>query len=868
MDGLKVNGMVDRFDEVDEAHEHTFNWILESGPAPESETAEETQARQGIINWLSYGDGVFHITGKPGAGKSTLMKYLCQSPKTQGYLSSWAGDKALVTTNFFFWRLGIDVQKSLGGLRRALLYAILQELPRVTESIFPRHWKSVFDEKLISIHAKDVEAALEALFEQTDFLSSHRLVFFIDGLDEYDGDHDGMIKTLLKWTKKNKNDIKLCVSSREWEIFTQRLAGCPRIKLQDITRQDVQTYVDEELSDNEDFIQVSLQSPEILKLADIITEKAEGVFLWVKITLRSLKWGLLSGEGVRELEKRISALPNELEALYQSVFDCMRNSGHTSQLDKMRAMRTLLIVSRYAIGEEWLYWPPLLQVPLIYYSFIDEYERDKDFAINLPIGEMEDSVQRGRIERARRMVYQRCMGLLETYTVPFDDRPRCFGPRIPQGQYSLPLAPAATPKTVTATTRGGGDYIENEYGVIGAAECSSSPTESYASSIISGEGNDEYFHAHAKFHGDGKFNHRFMYQPRVRCIHRSVHEFLARPTIEEVARLDARDFNESDFHFQAFIACLKMFRPSLHFTRERILWLCEKLVRVSQCSYLGMQGTRLVHLLQQVSQVLKHHHLSPGVLILGCQDWSRESLTSYHDMYLSADDAVYLVLQRLDLCNEFQYPTGNELYRQLSTESGMVPYKDVVLDNYLTGLINVYDAPGFQHRRRSYCSTIFESLSRFFEAGLSANTKSNQIWTNYTVAKCWYLWLVHSLSCQDPENMFERFIRLFLHHGAGCNVWFLYNTDVFAMWWRGAKVARVIISGKNVLDRCPAWFRLESRIGIFMASRTEERGIMSLRDILSEMYPHCGTELQTLADKNQGENPPPPEEVWDALKQT
>ncbi|KAK2751843.1 hypothetical protein CKAH01_17788 [Colletotrichum kahawae] len=44
--------------------------------------------------------------------------------------------------------------------------------------------------------------------------------------------------------------------------------------------------------------------------------------------------------------------------------------------------------------------------------------------------------------------------------------------------------------------------------------------------------------------------------------------------------------------------------------------------------------------------------------------------------------------------------------------------------------------------------------------------------------------------------------------------------------------------------------------------------MISLRDILPEMYPHCGTELQFLADQNQGENPPPPEEVWDQLKQT
>ncbi|KAL3298814.1 P-loop containing nucleoside triphosphate hydrolase [Colletotrichum asianum] len=513
MNGLKVKGMVNRFDEVDEAHEHTFGWILESGPAPETETAEEFQARQGIIDWLSHGNGVFHITGKPGAGKSTLMKYLCQNPKTQDYLNSWAGQKSRITTNFFFWRLGSDIQKSLDGLRRALLYSILQGLPGFTEHIFPRHWKSVFDDRLVSIHTKDVDTALEALFNQTDFLLSHRLVFFIDGLDEYDGDHDKMLKTILKWTKEHRSDIKLCVSSREWEIFAQRLADCPRIKLQEITRRDMQTYVNEELYDNEEFTQVSLRSPEILNLAEIITEKAEGVFLWVKITLRSLRWGLLSGESVKELEARISALPNELEALYQSIFDSIRNSGHTSQIDKMRAMRTILTVSRYAISEQesGTFWPSLFQVPLMYYSFIDEYERDKDFAINMQVREMEESVQRERIEKARRMIYQRCMGLLETYTVPSDDIPRHYHPKS-----GIPLTPITSQQTATATTKEASGSVEDEDGFSSDVEssCPSSSTASFAGSIISREENDEFLHEHAEFWDDGKFNHRFMYQPR------------------------------------------------------------------------------------------------------------------------------------------------------------------------------------------------------------------------------------------------------------------------------------------------------------------------------------------------------------------
>jgi hypothetical protein len=44
-----------------------------------------------FIEWLSSGDGIFHISGKLGSGKSTLMKYLFNHPRTKIELSRWAG---------------------------------------------------------------------------------------------------------------------------------------------------------------------------------------------------------------------------------------------------------------------------------------------------------------------------------------------------------------------------------------------------------------------------------------------------------------------------------------------------------------------------------------------------------------------------------------------------------------------------------------------------------------------------------------------------------------------------------------------------------------------------------------------------------
>lgn len=138
-----------------------------------------------------------------------------------------------------------------------------------------------------------------------------------------------------------------------------------------------------------------------------------------------------------------------------------------------------------------------------------------------------------------------------------------------------------------------------------------------------------------------------------------------------------------------------------------------------------MTSTRLAALLQQVLQVLQFHHLHLRLSFTGPSDWSLTYTDlSETDVYLSADDALYLLLERLDLGNGPQHKTGDELSRLLCTEDGTIQYKDIVLDNYLTGVAKAYTVPGFRPIIKGYCSSVLKTLSELFEAGLSVNTTS------------------------------------------------------------------------------------------------------------------------------------------------
>lgn len=79
--------------------------------------------------WLQGGSGsIFWMNGKPGSGKSTLMKYVPAQYKTiHGNLQSAAGGQSR-KAYFFYWRPGADLQRGQEAFR-ALLFAILDSEP-------------------------------------------------------------------------------------------------------------------------------------------------------------------------------------------------------------------------------------------------------------------------------------------------------------------------------------------------------------------------------------------------------------------------------------------------------------------------------------------------------------------------------------------------------------------------------------------------------------------------------------------------------------------------------------------------------------------------------------------------------------------
>ena len=206
LNSLCFKSMMVRHSKIAEAHKGTFDWIFNSSELPSTDPRSNVK----FINWLRRGEGTYWISGKPGSGKSTLMKYLYDHKETRELLHQRALPDTLVTGSYFSWSAGTDMQKSQEGLLQSLLLQILEQCPDLIPNVCVERWSFVDDHVSKDWTLSELLCTFSRLLSQT--YMSTRFCFFVDGLDEYDGDHFNIIEALELLIASQK--VKLCLSSR------------------------------------------------------------------------------------------------------------------------------------------------------------------------------------------------------------------------------------------------------------------------------------------------------------------------------------------------------------------------------------------------------------------------------------------------------------------------------------------------------------------------------------------------------------------------------------------------------------------------------------------------------------------------------
>ena len=301
-----------RQSDISDVENRTFEWIFHNHHGPSNQ-------RIGFGKWLQVGNDIYWISGIAGSGKSVLMNYVANEPRTQKLLRCWAGDARLIIAKYFFWNAGAPMQKSQQGLLQTLLRDIFGQCPELVPIICPSRWKRYHE-----IGGTWTRLELSDAFRK---LSQQRLLhlkfcFFIDGVDEYDGEDYKHIIDVLENLNASPS-VKICLSSRPWNIFIAAFGTDfeTRLLLEDHNGEDIQKYVKKRFESDEQFALLQSRDPRSSDLIDQIVQNAQGVFLWVRIVVSNLLRGLRNDDSLSDLHKRLQSFPTTLTAYFQHMFD-------------------------------------------------------------------------------------------------------------------------------------------------------------------------------------------------------------------------------------------------------------------------------------------------------------------------------------------------------------------------------------------------------------------------------------------------------------------------------------------------------------------------------------------------------------------
>ncbi|KAI0468063.1 hypothetical protein F4859DRAFT_492513 [Xylaria cf. heliscus] len=399
---LHFPDMHERFDTILDAHTETLHWLLD--PA-DTDCSDKGKAGRDFITWLQQGSGFFHISGKPGAGKSTLMKYICSHPNLDDHLGVWCQGAQLGRGQFFFWKPGTSAQKSIKGLLRGLLHSILYTNRNLIPTALPDLWDLVFNcsSSHRQLEYRDFREGFDNLLKYARLSDQYKFVLFIDGLDEFEGPHLDLITTMKQWTENYP--LKICVSSREYGVFLQSFSPYPKLRLHECNSMDIEKMVSARLKSNQFCADFFKSDQEVRMIVSLVEERSDGVFIWVSIVLAGIEDAIISGADLPEVQTRIKAYPGELNDLYWHLVHLIHET------DRTWAFRALKMVQFYQCHHI-VPTPSSWRMGLLQLSFLDNVQYN-DAMIDFPKAPaLRPATAPQRLENTYKKIYGRCKGLL------------------------------------------------------------------------------------------------------------------------------------------------------------------------------------------------------------------------------------------------------------------------------------------------------------------------------------------------------------------------------------------------------------------------------------------------------------------------
>ncbi|KAF5574279.1 Pfs NACHT ankyrin domain-containing protein [Fusarium pseudoanthophilum] len=229
-------------------------------------------------------------------------------------------NKSDTVLSFFFNARGDDLERSVVGMHRTLLFQLLTAMPALLE---------VFDD---STHEDKLEVLLENLKEQKRVirwdvevlqsllqdavrkLGQGRLVCFIDALDECAEDEvEEMVayfEELGAFAVEAKTQLRVCFSSRHYPLIDIKYGLKLVLELQRGHKEDISLYIQQKLNIGKSERSAGLRSQ--------MQVKSEGVFMWVVLVVGILNAEYKNGR-IFAVKRRLDVIPTKLSDLFREI---------------------------------------------------------------------------------------------------------------------------------------------------------------------------------------------------------------------------------------------------------------------------------------------------------------------------------------------------------------------------------------------------------------------------------------------------------------------------------------------------------------------------------------------------------------------
>ncbi|RFU79266.1 pfs, nacht and ankyrin domain [Trichoderma arundinaceum] len=319
-----------RFEQIDSrqsnikaAHTTTCKWLLKSPEYLAWMDPKKFSEHHGFL-WLS---------GKPGTGKSTMMKYVYTNAKRTSRASA-------AVVSFFFNARGDYLEKSTTGMYRSLLLQLLERFP---------YLQRICDDSSFNL-SNDVCPALDTiqtlLRKAISMLGQRSLTCFIDALDECD---EQQVRDMVEYFEElgqraveDEVGLRICFSSRHY----------PYIFIRNGVRLTLEDQKDHE-NDLRNYVQGCLRAdpgPLLVGIQAQILQKAAGVFMWVILVVDILNKEFQRGR-MFAVKKRLEEIPDRLSDLFK---DILRRDNENME-DLLLCLQWILFAKRPLTRDEFYF---------------------------------------------------------------------------------------------------------------------------------------------------------------------------------------------------------------------------------------------------------------------------------------------------------------------------------------------------------------------------------------------------------------------------------------------------------------------------------------------------------------------------------